>query len=317
MNTHWMLNTNGDPSGAVHRFLRDLWPAADLRALVVPPAAPGERRLLTDPSRLDEVDIFQPLMLMNLAKAIPEVLKEYPDGRVGILLRPCELRALTEMARRGAFSTDRLLTICVDCPGTFPEDEFEWRSARSKSGLTDEALQFAPQGGIAAYRYRSACQMCISPGATEADVNIGVLGLPVHETLLVDAKDSRVDWARLTGGPADPALVKRRESMLAKLTERHTQRRERIIRELTASLPADVDALLDQFEHCAACGACMDACPICSVTRPRPVEGRFRREDVVGWLASCAGCGMCEQSCPQHLPLNAIFAKVREKVEEA
>jgi formate dehydrogenase subunit beta len=318
MSTHWTLNTHGDPPGRVNRFLRDLWLAAGLEAMVVPPAGRDQPHILTDPAQLKGINPFQPLMLMNMAKVIPEVLKEHPDGRVGVMLRPCEMRALAEMFARGAFRADRLLTVCVDCLGTFPEDEFEWRAARkgSEKELAGEALQFAPQGGIAAYRYRAACQMCVSPGATDADVNIGVLGLHVRQTVLVEVKNDSVDWARITDGKADPALSEKRSVMLAKLSERHTRARERVIASLNEVLPADVDALLDQFENCGSCGACMDNCPICTVAYPRQVAGRFRREDVANWLASCAECGMCEQACPQHLPLSAIFAKVREKVAE-
>jgi formate dehydrogenase subunit beta len=311
MITHWTLNTHSDPLGRVHRFVRDLWPAAGFDALLLPPAASGGTRLLDSPAGLEDFDPFRPLMLMNLAKAIPDALAARPQGRLGVLLRPCEMRAIPEMERRGAFGVDRLFTICVDCLGTFPEDEFDWRAGRSAKGVADEALQFAPQGGIAAYRYRAACQMCANPGASEADVNIGVIGLPVREVALVEAKEGPLDWATLTDGAAGAALVARRASTLAKLAERHARRRERLLRELVASLPADLEALLDKFQDCGACEACMGACPICAVTYPRMVAGRYRREDVADWLASCAGCGMCEQVCPQQLPLSAIFAQVR------
>jgi formate dehydrogenase subunit beta len=318
MSTQWILKTKGDPLGAVHRFVDQFWRDANLEAMIVPPSGKNQPHILTDPAQLGEINPFQPLMLMNMAKVIPEVLEGHPDGRVGVMLRPCEMRALTEMSARGAFPVNRLVTVCVDCLGTFPEEEFEWRAARKGSGegLAGEALQFAPQGGIAAYRYRAACQMCASPGATDADVNIGVLGLPVRQTVLVDVKNGKADWKHITDGKADPALSEKRDVMLAKLSERHTRTRERVITGLNEVLPADVDALLDQFENCGSCQTCMDNCPICTVTYPRQVAGRFRREDVANWLASCAGCGMCEQACPKHLPLSIIFTHVKQKVKE-
>ena len=326
MTTQWILQTKGDPLGAVHRFAREFWQAAGLEVMIVPPTGKNQPHVLADPARLGEVNPFQPLMLMNMAKVIPDVLKAHPTGRVGVMLRPCEMRALTAMTAHDAFRTlrqvqdgsERLLTVCVDCLGTFPEEEFEWRAARkgTEKGLAGEALQFAPQGGIAAYRYRAACQMCVSSGAAGADVNIGVLGLPVRQLVLVEVKDGGADWKHITDGKADPALAARREVMLAKLSERHTRTRERVITGLMEVLPADVEALLDQFEKCGACMACMGACPICAVTYPRQEKGRYRREDVAGWLASCAGCGMCEQACPQHLPLSIIFTHVKQKVKE-
>jgi ferredoxin len=159
--------------------------------------------------------------------------------------------------------------------------------------------------------------MCVSPGATEADVNIGILGLPVRQTVLVEVKNGPLDWKTLTDGTADPALSTKRDIMLAKLSERHTRTRERVISGLMEVLPTGVEALLDQFENCGSCQMCMDSCPICTVEYPRQVRGRYRREDVAAWLASCAGCGMCEQSCPSHLPLSIIFTHVKQQLQQA
>ena len=89
-----MLKTKGDPLGTVHRFVRDVWQAASLDALIVPPNAKGQKHILTDPAGLGDVNPFQPLMLMNIARVIPDVLKEHKDGRVGVLLRPCEMLSL-------------------------------------------------------------------------------------------------------------------------------------------------------------------------------------------------------------------------------
>lgn len=258
-------------------------------------------------------------MLLNIAGLVPTVLQEHASGRYGILLRPCELRALNEVTEHKDIEPERLLTICVDCLGTFPDEEFEWRSIRkgSDAGLTKEALQFAPQGGIAAYRYRAACQMCASPGARSADINLGVIGLPVRQTILVDCQSDLLDWPQITDKPADPSLTSRREVMLSKLVEVHSQTRDRVLTGLAEVLPANVDVLLDQFEDCGSCQSCMQACPICTVNPPhRTKDGRYAHQDVVEWLVDCAGCGMCEQSCPKHLPLSIIFTHVKRSLKE-
>jgi formate dehydrogenase subunit beta len=320
MNTQWVLNTKGDPLGTVNRFVSQVWQETGLEGLILPSDRKNELRVVDDPSVLGEFNPFQPLMLMNIAGLVPGVLQEHPDGRFGILLRPCELRALNEVAERKTIDPERLLTICVDCLGTFADEEFEWRSIRkgSDAGLTKEALQFAPQGGIAAYRYRAACQMCISPGAKSADINLGVLGLPVRQSLLVDGQPDLLDWSQVTDRPADPALSSKRAVMLSKLVERHSQTRDRVLSGLAEVLPANVDVLLDQFEDCGSCQSCMEACPICSANPPqRAKDGRYERQGVVEWLVDCAGCGMCEQSCPRHMPLSIIFTHVKRSLEEA
>jgi formate dehydrogenase subunit beta len=259
---------------------------------------------------------FRPLMKLNTARLVVDTAKKRPGKRVGAMLRPCEMRALNEMAARGALRRDDVLAVCTDCLGTFPADEFEWRTERSEKGLTKDTLQFAPQGGISAYRYRPACQMCAEPGATDGDVNVGVFGLPVRQFVLVNAHKEGLTLESMTNGLADDELVSKREHTLGKISERHVRTRERVLKSLDENLPADVQELLLQFESCDECQACMNVCPICTVDQPRKDDtGKLVREDVVSWLLSCAGCGMCEQACPQYQPLSAVFSHIREQVE--
>lgn len=314
MNTSWTIHTHGDPLGALQKFVKALWEQTDLEVLVV---APGEGKfLLESPDELGELNPFRPLMKLNTAQLVVDTAKKRPGKRIGAMLRPCEMRALNEMAARGAVKRSEVLSISTDCLGTFPADEFEWRTERSSKGLTKETLQFAPQGGISAYRYRPACQMCAEPGATESDVNIGVFGLPVRQSMLVKANIDSVILKTLTDGLADDELVDKRGQTLAKISERHIRTRERVLKSLDEELPADLQELLLQFEACGDCQVCMNVCPICTVDEPRKnANGRLIREDVVNWLLSCAGCGMCEQSCPQHQPLSAVFSYIREQID--
>lgn len=314
MNTNWMIHTHGNPLGALQKFIKTLWEQTDLEVMIVAPI--NGNFLLETPDELEELNPFRPLMRLNTARLVVDTARKRPGRRIGAMLRPCEMRALNEMAARGAVRRGDVLAVCTDCLGTFPSDEYEWRTERSAKGLTKEALQFAPQGGISAYRYRPACQMCAEPGATEGDVNIGVFGLPVRQTLLVNAHNSGVGLESITDGLATEDLAARREQMLAKISERHVRTRERVLKGLDENLPADLQELLLQFEACGDCQACMQVCPICSVDEPRKdKDGSLVREDVVNWLLSCAGCGMCEQSCPQHQPLSAVFSYIREQID--
>jgi formate dehydrogenase subunit beta len=262
-------------------------------------------------------------MTYNVAKWIPKWLQEHPDQRLGVLLRPCELRALVVKAKREGFSLDRLVTICVDCLGTYPAEDYPWRAERKGSSekLTDETLQFARQGGIAAYRYRSACQMCKAPYSQAADLNIGVIGLPVRQTILVTTRDQAAGKKLgLEAAPASQAyspLLEGRQRSLAKLVERHGQTRQRITDGLADILPKDIHALLERFEQCADCRECLDACPLCDTDFPqRTPAGRYQRVDLVQWMLSCAGCGMCEQTCPEHFPLATAFAYIRQQLDK-
>jgi len=318
--TNWLINTHGDPLGVVQRVMIDAWEGFNLEAMMVSMNGSSKPHLITDPDEINQVNPFKPLMTKNTAKHVPEILQKDPGSRVGAVLRPCEMRALSEKSKRESLSLDNVLTICVDCLGTYPVDDYQWRAERkgSQERLAWESLHFARQGGIAAYRYRSACQACRTPVGQDADINIGVIGLPVRQKILIDARDQdtadRLQWSE-TLSTEDLSLIHQRDTIISKLLQRGTQTRQRLIDNLESILPQDLDALINQFEGCGECRECFDNCPLCAADYPaKDQQGLYAREDVKQWMISCAGCGMCEQVCPNHLPLVTIFAFIRQQL---
>ncbi|OGN93733.1 MAG: hypothetical protein A2Y88_04260 [Chloroflexi bacterium RBG_13_48_10] len=338
MNTQWSLETHGDPLGRLRNFISNIWMETNLDGMLVTMNIAEEvraiPRYITDVASVKEINPFKPLMEINAARMLPGILANHPGAKIGALLRPCEMRALTEMTKHAFLKVDNLLTFSVDCLGTLPADEYQWRLERigknlpteeinisvTSDELAREAIKFARQGGIVPYRYRTACQVCASPAAKHANVNIHVLGLPVRQNMLVElgaATVTRIPIEKFVDKIADSNLIFQHDRLLSKMNERHQRTMERVNQGLGGMLPSDVDALIRQLESCGDCQQCMDVCPICSVDRPeRSSDGHYDRNGVMRWLVSCAGCGMCEQSCPSHLPTSAIFAHIRHQLAQ-
>lgn len=320
--TQWMIDTRGDPLGTLRDLVQSLWVHADIKVMLAPVNGNMERTgpgLIRERTEIEQINPFTPLMPVNAAIQVRELINQAEAGQAAAILRPCELRTLQAMQKNGELDTRNLLTVCVDCLGTLPADEFEWRANRkgSPKGLAQEALQFARQGGIVPYRYRAACQVCLSPQAQQADVNIGVIGLPVRQHLLVNTSDQisteQLDTERLL--PADPELVDQHTKVVNRLVERSAQTRSRIAKGLASVLPANIDELIEQLSGCGDCTVCLDECPLCQSSWPRrDAKGYFEQDKVIDWLVSCSGCGMCEQACPQHLPLTIIFGHIRDQL---
>jgi formate dehydrogenase subunit beta len=339
MSTQWSLETHGDPLGKFRSLIKQIWAGANLEGMLLTlftdGGGPSSPRYVTDVASMAEINPFKPLMEANLAKFIPNLLQEHPNARIGTLLRPCEMRALIEMAKHTELRMDHLLTISVDCLGTLPADEYQWRLERAvnktpaeenqlpQSGdwLAHEALKFARHGGIIHYRYRPACQVCRSPAAEGADINIHVLGLPVRQVMLVSSSNpdiaERLHLDQLMDGLAENQLITQHERTVSKMNERHQRTLDRVKDSIAHLLPADVDALIQKLENCEDCQSCMQACPICSVNQPvRNEHGQYNRAGVLRWLISCAGCGMCEQSCPNQLPIASFFGHIRQQLAD-
>lgn len=324
MTSHWVLNTHGDPIGTIQDFFYAIWRNSTLDGILVPSngaSDTGNPLFLKNPQKLKKVNPFKPLMSVNAARLVFDLLEQYPQSSLAVLLRPCESRALVEMVKHSPKNIDMLLTINIDCLGTYPPDDYYWRAERKGSGkvLAVDALKFARQGGIMVYRYRPACQMCAAPDARGADININVIGLPVREHILITARDQsvaeRVRLEQITDRPATKTIIDQHEITLAKMTERRKHTQERVVAGLGELVPRDIESLIEKFEDCGKCQSCLENCPICYVAFPRPgVDQKYLPDDVMRWLISCAGCGMCEQACPQHQPLTAIFTTIQQQL---
>ncbi len=326
MTTQWIIKTHGYPLIALRNFVRKVWHHFDLDKMLVPlnsgKSATTNLSVIDDPRwlTLSAINPFEPLMTLNAAKLIPTLVKENPDQRIGVMLRPCEMRLLTVMLNRNVFNHENVLSIAIDCLGTFPSDEYQWRVERkgSPQKLTQEVLQFARQGGIVPYRYRSACQMCGLPYAQGADINIGFLGLPVRQLFLIETQNGDVVEKLeivMTGEyKPEPELTDQRERTLSKMVERRGNTRERVTRSLADWLPTNMSGIAEMLDNCIPCQECLDTCPICSIEYPRQDESsRYIVDDITHWLLACSGCGICEQVCPNHMPLNAVFNHIKER----
>jgi formate dehydrogenase subunit beta len=323
MATRWIRKTQGHTLETVRQFLADLFRRAELDAMLIPMRTDApvtlDSQIVDDPAHLVAADPFAPIMHVNAAKRAVEWLRDHSGQRLGAVLRACEIRALLELAKRDVVDLDPVLLVGVDCIGTFPVEDLAWR--KSIDQLTDEMLQFARQGGINTYRYRSACQMCTESVPTQAALSVDLLGLPAREVVLITGHDpARVAGLRLdeiAGEQATPDLIAQHERMVALVTERRQRARERAIHALETDLAMDVDRLIQHLAACTPCRSCLDVCAIYS-SDPALYDGGWppSRDGMIRWLTGCAGCGMCEAVCPDHLPLVAIFARIRQELTQ-
>jgi formate dehydrogenase subunit beta len=323
MATTWMVKTNGDPLTAIRKILLGIWETSHLDGMLIPRylAASGGviPFMAVNPEQVDKADICAPLQIKNATQRFSELARELPSGKYAAVLRPCEGRALETKFTRTSLNTSGWFFIAVDCLACFPKNDIPWRLKESGGvdQLTREMMNFARQGGIAYYRYRSACQECSQPGWEGAHLSIEFLGLPIKDYLLVTARDSEAEncIAQFAVSPATPSAITARQRTLEKIEIRRLSARRRRIANLQEGFPATIPEFITWLENCAPCRECLEACPVYSGELALGESSNESREAAVKyWLNGCVDCGMCEEACLRGFPLTAIINRMEDQL---
>ncbi len=333
---------NKDTLTAVRQFLKQLIEANVVDALLVPMETPSGTitpALVADPELLDGANPLAPMMGLNAARVAGKVSIREPRGRIGVVLRPCELRALVELVKLQQASLDDLVTIGVDCLGTYDVPDYV---AMGKNGQVDlagllasaQSGELTPQEG---YAFRDACQMCEKPHVEQADVTLELFGADLMTGIPVAMSD---EIAAKLGVEAADGDGKQRDGVVKQVVEARTQVRDERFAAIRQQL--EEEGVEGVFAACVRCHNCMTVCPICYCKTCLFKSPIFDHEPVqyMNWaerkgayrlpadttlfhltrlnhmVLSCVGCGMCTSDCPADLPVGAVFRAIGQDVQD-
>ena len=306
----------GNTLEAARGFLSFLLQANVVDALFAPQtAADGtvSATLVSNPDALSKSNPFAPIMVANAAKHVAAATMKQPDRHIGAVLRPCEIRALVELAKRGRASLANLTVVGIDCLGTLEPFEYmrKMLAAGGAAEMTTQCMQVAEEGEIACPT-RTACQMCERPAPRGADVTLGFIGVDATQELLViaadESADARLRLSEVTGRAAQEPEVARREATLTNIIAKHNAIADRELARLETSF-GGLAGVLTTLATCTECRSCLQACPLYDGELDDTSLSLVGQLGAVArWLVSCSGCGMCQESCPNGVPL-AVLAR--------
>lgn len=338
MNVNRVLEVeHADPSDSLREFLANWWEAYELEALLAPAEIADRNligtRLIQDPSGLTAFNPFAPVMLSNAARTADNYVQDHPSQRVGVILRPCELRVYTELRKRQSdpVNDSQMVIIGIDCLGTFlPEIYRQMVEQRGAEVITAETLLNAAEGGLRPQTFRTACQICDWPAPRGADLAIGAIGVNSTQYLLLIARDEETDQRLglpgLVNHFATEYQVSHRETVVGAIADMRAAIRKNMVEELATSRHfGDLGSVLAWLANCDLCGKCLNACPLYDgeldvlLGKPQPRHAdRAPLAELVAvsrWLVSCGGCGMCEESCDQGVPLILLISALSHRIQ--
>ena len=145
----------------VQAVLRSLLVTGAVDALLVPVSLPSGSvapMLVKDPDALDQANPLAPVLPINAARAASLLTATNHQHTLGLVLRPCEIRALVELTKFQQASLDNALIIGIDCLGTYSVTDYQ---AADKGQLLDQLLAGATSGEPKPHDgldFRAACQ---------------------------------------------------------------------------------------------------------------------------------------------------------------
>ncbi|MEM2934432.1 MAG: Coenzyme F420 hydrogenase/dehydrogenase, beta subunit C-terminal domain [Halobacteria archaeon] len=324
---------------SLNSFLASILAQRLVDAILVPTEASSNLSafptLITQPERLSIANPLASVMPLNSALVISNLTLVTPSKKkIAAVLKPCEMRALIELVKLKQANLENIITIGIDCFGTYSVEDYKAMVERNENPT--ERLLSQARKGLEEEKLRSACKYCEYPTSLNTDITIGFFGLNGKELLVKANSDVGARLLEKSGLNLDgEALLKQREEALSKELEARNKKVERFLEETRREI-AGLTNLINIFSTCISCRNCKSVCPICyckecffeSTAFEYPSDKYLRKAESKGIVklpldilmfhlgrmahmaVSCVACGMCEQACPSGIPLLKIFKLV-------
>lgn len=184
---------DGNLPNAIKDFLRSLLEKNLVEALLVPVELPSGNNvvltLVTKVEKLEDARPLAPVMPVNAAKIVSTLTKVAPsEKKIGVILRSCELRALTELVKLKQADLTNLILIGIDCLGTYSVGAYGM-FCQENASPAEEFLKRVADGDDSLLR--EACRICEYPAPINADITIGLIGMDWKEGILLQAASPR------------------------------------------------------------------------------------------------------------------------------
>jgi formate dehydrogenase (coenzyme F420) beta subunit len=333
---------NQDLLGALRGFFASILKLEDISAVLVPWQLPMKNTvmptLVTDPALLVRADPLSPAFPMNAAKVVSRLTRRPSGGKVAAVMRPCEIRAFTELVKLKQGRCDDLVTIGIDCLGALDNRAFaRWvgedmdASTRAFCArvLTGDA------GDATAIEPATACRACEFPTAPGADIAVALYGIDTATQVLVQGQTEagQALLARLDHPAAE--TPPQRQEAVDRLVDQRTAVRDEMFAH-TRAATGNLEKLTGYLADCVNCYNCRVACPVCycrecvfstDVFDHDPAQylrwaGRkgavkmptdtvfYHLTRLAHMSTACVGCGQCSNACPNDIPVMELFRTV-------
>jgi formate dehydrogenase subunit beta len=227
---------------------------------------------------------------------IARYVKEYTDGasdlKIAVVVKPCDAKAIIELAKRTQIKLDNLILIGLNCTGTLPSVKAK-KMMKEVFGIDpadvvaedidDDKLVITLADGtqteralmeleLQRYGRRENCRRCETNIPIMADIACGKWGTSDKNTTFIEVCTEKgadfIDAAIASGyisvrQPSPGAIELRRKKDEAAIQSAKEWQERDFSSLKQMSTDERFEYWFGQFARCIKCYGCRDACPIC------------------------------------------------------
>jgi formate dehydrogenase subunit beta len=303
-----------------------------------------EDRFTISPVVFEKADDIKSFPLINLltygyartdstSKYLHKSLQGALDEKVGLIARPCDTRALIELAKIRQVNLENLFIIAFEDRGMVinasrdikkVKDIEPAKVVKEKIGDKGLILKF-DDGSIKEVGLEIAenCSRCIRKVPVIADLSVSDLGIPIDSEEIIlkifSEKGSQViEKSKIATKYLPAAIKKAHADKIKQIKEEALTKRVKDLQDWN-NLPQEEKVA--RLQACTMCGMCIRACPVCycvdCILQKKRKDKNINKETYqltrMAHVADrCVECGNCDNNCPQHLPLSLYFQSLNE-----
>ena len=273
----------------------------------------------------------------SASKYLHKTLAGAMNEKIGLITRPCDTRALIELAKIRQVNLENLFIISFEDRGMVVGASREIKKVegvdpakvvKEKIGDNGLILQF-DDGSTKEVSLNIAenCSRCTRKVPVVADIGITDTVLPIDSDEIIlrvysEKGEQLVEKSKIAKNPLPGDLKTALDEKAKELKEQALAKRAKDLEEWDKLPQAEK---IERLQQCTMCGMCIRGCPVCycvdCILQKKRKEKNINKETYqltrIAHVADrCVECGNCDNNCPQHLPLSLYFQSLNDKFKD-
>jgi formate dehydrogenase subunit beta len=259
------------------------------------------------------------------------------NEKVGLIARPCDTRALIELAKIRQVNLDNLFIVGIEDRGMLPKAGREMRSIKDvdptkivKEKVGDKGLIVKLDDGSTKelnLTVAENCLRCYRKIPVVADLTVSDLGIPIESEEIIlkvysDKGNEILDKSGIPKKKLPDKIKKEHEDTYNGVIEKAKEKRAKDLEEWDK---LSEEEKIAELLKCTMCNTCIRGCPVCyCVDCILQKKRKDKTIDKVTYQLTriahdadrCVECGNCDNNCPQNIPLSLYFQSLNEAFKE-